>query len=259
VLGGLSFRTVRVGSFHSCGVTTDNKAYCWGRNAEGEVGDSTTFSRRFRPRLVAGHHSFSRVIPGAFHTCGVTTTGKAFCWGAGADGQIGDGTTNQRRWPRAVAGGLIFSVVAGGSGHSCGLTTDNRAYCWGTNSSGELGDGTTATRLRPVAVIGGLHFGALVPGGTQTCALTGADKAYCWGNNEKGQLGDGTTTNRSHPVALTGNRLIDLVSTGGSEWFGHSCAVTTGGRAYCWGANSQGELGDGTTNDSAVPVAVMGL
>jgi alpha-tubulin suppressor-like RCC1 family protein len=260
VLGGHRFSAVRAGGFHTCGVTLSNQAYCWGRNNEGQVGDGSDLNRRQRPVRVAGGLSFRQVIAGVAHTCGVTTGNKGYCWGYAAQGQIGDGKlVEQRRSPRAVVGGLSFRQIAAGGAHSCGVTQDDRAYCWGNNFDGRIGDGTNTTRLRPVAVAGGLRFSRVSPGQVHTCAVTTADRAYCWGNNTAGQLGDGTTTHRSVPVAVTGGLQFDLVSAGsGSGENSHTCGVTTGDKAYCWGWNMFGQLGDGTTNDSSTPVAVVG-
>ena len=83
------------------------------------------------------------------------------CWGFGAEGDLGNGTTGQTRWPKPVSGSLSFERVTVNSFHTCAESTVNRAYCWGTNASGELGDGTTTNRLTLVAVIGGLRFSQL--------------------------------------------------------------------------------------------------
>jgi alpha-tubulin suppressor-like RCC1 family protein len=186
----------------------------------------------------------------------VTTGNKAYCWGYGALGQIGDGKTFQRRWPRAVAGQLSFRQVFAGGAHSCGVTHDDRAYCWGNNFDGRIGDGTNTDRLKPVAVAGGLRFSGLNAGTVHTCAVSTADRAYCWGNNTAGQLGDGTTTHRSVPVPVSGGLRIDGVSPGSGSENTHTCGVTTANRAYCWGSNLLGQLGDGTRTDRPTPVAV---
>jgi alpha-tubulin suppressor-like RCC1 family protein len=138
---------------------------------------------------VAGGRSFRQADAGAFHTCAVTTNDRAFCWGNGRLGQLGNGKTYLSFWPRRVAGGLDFARVTSGGAHACGETTSNRVYCWGSNGSGNLGEGTTTTRLTPVAVTGGLFFRQVSAGDSHTCGKTTADVAYCWGNNEWGQLG----------------------------------------------------------------------
>lgn len=200
VLGRLSFREVSAGTTHTCGVTTDNRAYCWGDNQYGEVGDSSTAWKRLRPIPVAGTRQYLRIDAGGYHTCAVTTTDRAFCWGRNTYGALGDGTLSQRRWPRAVAGGLYFNRVSAGLYHTCALTPSNRAYCWGRG--GAVGDGSMIDRLKPVAVVGGFYFKQVSAGGGHTCAKTNASVGYCWGDNGSSQLGDGTTVSRFVPTLV---------------------------------------------------------
>ncbi len=143
------------GKFHSCGVS-ENRAYCWGWNRHGALGDGT-FTRRLTPVAVAGGLSFSGVSAGNEYNCGVTTEKLAYCWGYNNNGGLGDGTSTQRLTPVAVSGGLHFGSVntslVGWS--TCGVTTGEWAYCWGSNFIGQLGDGTHGTdRPTPVAVVG---------------------------------------------------------------------------------------------------------
>ena len=249
VKGGLRFTQVDAGDFHTCAVTTENRAYCWGNN-RGELGDGTT-SDRLRPAAVAGARRFRRVSAGQGYSCGVTLADKAFCWGDNTWGQLGTGTRDPEdaalpvhRKPVAVAGGLSFRTVVAGDGvHTCGVTTDDRAYCWGFGGQGGLGEGTSTINLTATAVAGGLSFRHVVAALFRTCGVTTGDRAYCWGDNFTGAIGDGTTTLRRTPVAVLGGLRFRGVSTSGN----HTCGVTTDNRAYCWGDNRYGQLGAGTT------------
>jgi alpha-tubulin suppressor-like RCC1 family protein len=191
-------------------VTTTDEAFCWGQNSVGELGiGGTSGSPVASPTRVAGAHRFRQIEAGAAYTCGVTTENRAFCWGNGREGQIGDGKTYLRFSPRAVAGGHAFERITTGEFHTCAETTGNRAYCWGLNrgnAAGAVGDGTTTQRLTPVAVAGGLFFSQVSAGYTQTCGRTETGVAYCWGTNDGGQLGDGTTTTRLRPVRVISPR-----------------------------------------------------
>jgi alpha-tubulin suppressor-like RCC1 family protein len=208
VAGGLRFRQVSTGGIHSCGVVTDNRAYCWGTNFFGQFGNGmidngpqVVFTPT--PVAVAGGLRFHQVDAATLHTCGLTTGNLAYCWGENEFGLLGDGTTTDRLTPVAVAGGLRFRQVSGGENfHTCGVATGNRAYCWGSNFTGELGDGTTTARLTPVAVAGGLQFTEVSAGTNHTCGVTTGNVAYCWGLNNFGQLGDSTRDTRLAPVAV---------------------------------------------------------
>jgi alpha-tubulin suppressor-like RCC1 family protein len=205
VVGGLRFRSVGLGSNHSCGVTTSHVAYCWGFNDVGQLGDGTEDIIRPTPVPVAGGLRFRQVISGgdgSATTCGVTMSHVAYCWGFNSHGQIGDGTGTNRLEPVPVAGGLAFRQVKPGSIHTCGVTTTHVAYCWGFNAFGELGDGTTIISVQPAPVLGELAFGVVDATGHHTCGVTTSHVAYCWGRNNFGQLGDGTTTDRLEPVPV---------------------------------------------------------
>jgi alpha-tubulin suppressor-like RCC1 family protein len=205
VSGGLKFRQVAAGGTHTCGVTTSDVVYCWGSDSVGQVGDGSSTAGVFVPKLVATSRRFKQVDAGVAFTCGVTTADKAFCWGSGRNGEVGDGKDFLRFLPRAVTGGHAFDRVTTGGTHTCAEATNNRAYCWGLNAGGALGTGTSVARsLIPVAVAGGRSFSQVSAGQSHTCAITSAGVAFCWGTNEVGQLGDGTTTNRNVPTRVAG-------------------------------------------------------
>src|SRR2546423_6901788 len=194
----LSFYQVSAGHDHTCGVTTDNRAYCWGDNSEGQLGDGTT-TGRLTPKAVAGGLRFRQISAGFDTSCGLTTEYRAYCWGNDQLGQVGDGSTIRRRLtPVPVATGRRFVLVGTNFEHSCGVSyTERRAYCWGSNTEGELGDGTRISRTRPVAVSGSLTLHEVSLGYEHTCVLTTNKLVYCWGNNGAGELGDCDKVHRS--------------------------------------------------------------
>jgi hypothetical protein len=147
VKGGIRFRSVVVSVTHSCGLDTAGAAWCWGGNADGELGDGTTSAGWDVPVRVAGGLTFTVLSAGAAYTCGVTTTGAAYCWGDNEYGQLGIGTISRSvPLPTAVLGGLAFSDIDAGRDHTCGVTRDGRGYCWGLNTSGQLGIGPSPVR-----------------------------------------------------------------------------------------------------------------
>lgn len=260
ISAGLILSFITAGDYHSCGATVAGAAYCWGRADFGMLGNNTIASSSVRPVAVAGGQLFAVLTAGDLHTCGLNTTGSAFCWGLNDRGQLGDGTTTNRSAPVAVSGGLSFSALSASGkaqlgSHTCGRVSNGDVYCWGYNTAGQLGDGSTTQRTSPVKTSGGLSFASVTAGGFHTCGLTGSGVAYCWGLNDSGQLGDGTQTQRLAPVPVSGGLSFASLNAGGD----HTCGVTTAGAAYCWGANFlYGQLGDGTTTRRTSPVLVTG-
>ena len=242
------------GQYHSCAVGIDKAVWCWGYNANGQLGDGTT-TNRSTPVQVSGLTDVRSVAGGTGHTCAARSDGTVWCWGYNANGQLGDGTTTNRLTPVQVSGLTDAVAISAGGVHTCALLGDGTARCWGGNSVGQLGDGTTTQRLTPVQVSGLAGVEAVAAGYGHTCAARTDGTARCWGDNTFGQLGDGTTTNRSTPVQVSGLTDIRSVTAG----YGHTCAARTDGTARCWGRNFDGQLGDGTTTSRSTPVQVSGL
>jgi len=281
VTGGHSFAALTTGYDHTCALTANGTAYCWGYNQFDQLGTGPGGGPQFcdafpcstAPTAVSGGLTFAAVSAstGALgFTCSLTPGGAAYCWGYNADGELGNGTTTNSATPLAVGGGFTFAAVTTGAYHSCGLTKDGAAYCWGDNEDGELGDGSyTETRWTPVAVSGGLTFAAVSAGLFNTCGITTSGVLYCWGKNGAGELGIGSATGpqvcyadepdyvepcSTVPVAVSGGLKFAVVSV--ADYY--TCGMTSGGAAYCWGVNYDGQLGTGTTTSSPVPVKVAG-
>lgn len=265
--GPASFSSLAAGAAHTCGLTSDGTAWCWGRNAYGQLGNGTT-TQPAAPTAVATTVRFVLLDAGADHTCGLTSAGIAWCWGRNSMGELGDGTVTDRLVPTPVSGSQTWKAIAAGGfspvngagiGHSCAIATDNTAWCWGANTFGQLGRGSTSQGPNPVPeqVRGTRTFAAITAGlDDHTCALTDQGEAWCWGSNELGALGDGTRIDRDAPVAVTGGMLFNTLVAGG--FMGHTCGLTVGGLAFCWGDNGGGQLGDGTLTSKSTPSGVNG-
>jgi alpha-tubulin suppressor-like RCC1 family protein len=194
--GGVKLTAIGPSSLFTCGLTAAGLAYCWGGNAYGQLGDGTTTARATAVP-VSGDLRFTTLSSswgGWNHTCGLTATGAAFCWGLNGGGQLGDGTATDRLVPVAVEGGLSFAGIDAGAGHTCGVTAEGTAYCWGSNGHGDLGNGTTTDHSTPVPVAGGLTLVAVSAGLEHTCALTADGEAYCWGSTSPGEGAPPTLT-----------------------------------------------------------------
>jgi alpha-tubulin suppressor-like RCC1 family protein len=279
--GMLSFVTANAGNGFVCAVTPLRSVYCWGVNGSGELGVSTTETCGLgggtpcstKPIAGAGGLTLAIVSAAAGFACGLTPDGAAYCWGDNTYGQLGNGTTTPSTTPVLVGGGgLRFATISAGADLSaCGVTTTGAGYCWGANDAGQLGAPSTQTTqicssgaaakpcsTTPIAVSGGLNFATVSAGGEFSCGIAGSGGAYCWGDNTFGQLGNGTTTPSAAPLPVTGGLSFAQLSTGQDN----VCGVNTSGAAYCWGNNNSdgggGQLGNGTTTNSATPVAVVG-
>ncbi len=256
VSGGLTFSSLAAGYAHTCGISTAGQAYCWGDNESGALGNPGAGSSSSAPVAVSGGLTFTTLTAGYAHTCGLTVSGKAYCWGADESGELGIGTIGQDSpTPVAVSGGLTFASISAGGVYTCGITTGGAGYCWGSNAYGVLGDGATADSPVPVAVVGALNLASISAGVYHTCAVTTNGAAYCWGAGENGQLGTGfTSLNSTTPMAVVGGHTFVSIATGELS----TCGITTNGAAYCWGAGSFGELGNGGTTQSTTPQLVSG-
>lgn len=205
------------------------------------------------------------VSAGSSHTCALTSLsgGGVRCWGGNSQGQLGDGTATDRYVPTDVPGLLGVSAVTAGGAHTCALkSSDGSVVCWGDNSVGQLGNGSAADSVTPVGVVDGassLITGAVAisAGFNHSCALFSNGGVKCWGWNMSGQLGDGSTSSRNYAADVSGYTSGVSRITAGAY---HTCLVVTATREIkCFGGNTYGGLGDGTTSTRTSPVAVSGI
>ncbi|MBU6227748.1 MAG: hypothetical protein KGQ43_09195, partial [Acidobacteria bacterium] len=204
-----------------------------------------------------------------------------YCSGKNDKGQLGDGTNTNRSYLKQISSdSKIMNVqqIAVGASHACAVAGtmssspgQGTLYCWGDNQYGQLGDGTANNSNLPVAVSSGGGFTntsvkAVIAGDNHTCAIqtvSSVDRMFCWGRNNKGQLGDGTTTNSNVPTALASPFNTAGVQNGGSYQYPvaaagaeHTCAQSSvNTKIYCWGSNSNGQLGVGDTSDRPNPTS----
>ena len=187
-------------------------------------------------------------------TCVTRSDGTARCWGRNDYGQVGDGSTTRRDTPANVVGRGWATISTSGAS-TCGVKGDGTLWCWGLDNYGQLGIGHGAPRHRPHQVGTGRKWATVSNAWTHTCATKTNGTLWCWGQNLWGQLGIGTVDRRHGKPQRVGTASDwQSVTTGG--W--HSCALDVAGQAFCWGHNTFGEVGDGTTRTRSAPVRVCG-
>ncbi len=209
VLGDLSFTDISAGANHTCAITEDTAAYCWGVGDESQLGNGDRSSSDM-PVAVSGNLELRQISAGESHTCAITLDGDAYCWGLGTVGQLGVSGVGRSDVPIMISGGFTFLSISAGGNYTCGTTVTMEAYCWGGNDSGQLGDGTVVNRAEPVLVLGNIEFESVSAGKavltSASCGISIDNIVYCWGFGGTGQLGDGTGDLSAVPVRVAFQR-----------------------------------------------------
>jgi alpha-tubulin suppressor-like RCC1 family protein len=289
---GEKLASISAGNLYTCGLTSSGKGFCWGYNAFSQLGNNKFVISNVPVAISVPKKvkvlQFQSIYAGITSTCGLTTTGKAYCWGSNMYLKLGIGNDNDSGVPVAVTAPkgekpLVFSSLTVGEEQACGLTPNGKAYCWGENGYGALGsDSTTKAKASkttpltsleagnnptgssfPVAAAASkegqvIKFLSINTGARSTCGLSVNGTVYCWGYNKFGQLGNGSTENSNIPTAIAApSNKSALKFSSISAKGGHTCGLTSVGDTYCWGTNSFGGLGDNSTTNSAFPKRVL--
>ena len=230
-------------------IRTDGSLYTWGRGIAGQRGDGTTVNSRNHSRIM---ENVTAVSAGSAHTLAIRADGTLWAWGRNRSGEVGDGTTTMRTTPIQVTSLSNVIAVSAGSGHSMAITGDGVLWAWGNNTNGRLGDGTTTDRYRPVKIME--NVAAVSAGNGHTMAITSDGALYGWGLNRMGQLGDGTFTERHTPIRITENVASVSAGTGMNA---HTIITRIDGSLYAWGANTRGQIGNGTATHTRGHIHIM--
>ncbi len=238
--------------------------HCWGVDY-GHLGFGGATRRdatiTIGPRRVGTFTDIADVVIGQVRSCILRDTGELLCAGSADFGPVGDGTTESRDMFVSVATGVRDFDV--GFNHACLIRdSDGQLLCWGANVSGQLGlpdtSPTTGTRLSPTAVPAMTNMIAVAVADNHTCAVRNDQEVYCWGNDFVGELGRGSSgmgISTPAPVPLlSGVTVVDIAAGQRS-----TCVANVDGQVLCWGDNTDGQLGDGTTDDRAAPTVVPAL
>jgi alpha-tubulin suppressor-like RCC1 family protein len=262
-VSGLSMgvTSISAGVGLTCALTVSG-VKCWGNNTGGVLGDGTMTSRSVPVAVVGLPDGMRAVSAGWQVACALTAAGGVKCWGDNVLGALGDGTSKANSAVPVDVVGLSSGVVqiAAGLNMACVLTGQGAVKCWGSNLQGQLGNGSTSSSsLVPVDVVGlssGVIAVSVAIDGNHVCAVTGTGGVKCWGANFVGELGDGTKTRSAIPVDVVGlGTSVVAVAAGDNT----TCALAVGGGVKCWGQNTEGQLGNGTHDNSSVPIDVVGL
>jgi alpha-tubulin suppressor-like RCC1 family protein len=260
---------IAAGQSHACAVTNAGAALCWGDNSKGELGNGSEIVSNL-PVAVSGLATgVATIAAGSDFTCAVTTDGGAKCWGDGVSGQLGNGTSANSTTPSTVLAATGSSPLSGvvtlsaGFENACALTAESNVLCWGANGSGQLGNGAVSSASAlPVEILNSngksplADVIAISSGLDSNCAVTATGTTECWGANASGQLGNGNSANSSTPVVVAGlSSGVAAIASGDL----HTCAATNTGTAQCWGSNVNGQLADGSTRSSSIPVEALGV
>lgn len=252
VASPVKFVEISAGFTHTCAIAQGGDAYCWGDSRTGQGGKGVSGGWSWVPAkvLAPAGTRFTMIGAGGGFSCGLTSDGSVYCWGANYRGALGAPATDTcaqgrtsipcTRTPILVGNGLKARYLSVGQSHVCAIA-ENGTLCWGA-MYGEA----------PVAAAEGHRFAMLTVGSGHTCGLEGSS-VLCWGSNFSGQLGNGSTDKSVTPVEVSGAVSFGSARAG----FSHTCAIATSLSLFCWGDNLDGQLGDGTTNASSVPVRVQ--
>jgi alpha-tubulin suppressor-like RCC1 family protein len=248
---------VAAGAFHSCALRSGGTVWCWGGAEHGQLGNGAA-SLSLTPVQVAGITNATAISAGGDHSCALLATGGVVCWGSNVYGQIGSGGSLYALTPEPVAGITNATAIAAGGiheglSHSCAVLATGQVMCWGSDLHGELGNGVAGYSPTPVAVTGIANAKIVAAGAAHSCAVLATGQASCWGSNANGQLGNGAQTNALTPTPVSALANITAIAAGGAmDATGHTCAVLSDRRVWCWGRFG----GNGSASSTTTPMPV---
>ncbi|HEY1046943.1 MAG TPA: T9SS type A sorting domain-containing protein [Bacteroidia bacterium] len=241
---------------HSMALKSDGTVWTWGSNLYGGLGDGTNNSTTepVQTLLISDVVSISA---GGWHSSALKKDSSVWVWGWNSDGQIGDGTTVDRTLPTKVNGLTGIKQIAAGTYHMLALKSDGTVWAWGNNDNGQIGDSSTTDRNTPVKVKGLSNVVRISAGRFFSLAIKSDGTVWTWGENQYGQLGNGNLGSSSVPVQVSG--LTGIISATAATGAFHCIAIKDDNTVWAWGRNTYGNLGDGTVNNSSIPVKMSGV
>lgn len=264
--GAGTWKQVSTGYYHTCGVRTTGRLFCFGSDTRGQLGNGGANTNSAVPVEVAGNATdWKSVSAGGHVTCAIKTNGTLWCFGRDDFGQQGNGAgiTADQSSPVQVGTATDWKSVSTGLGETvCGRRANKRIYCWGRDSDGQAGNGPGGFGIvhSPTAVGTNADWSSVSVGGYHVCGRRTNGRVYCWGDDFDGAVGDGGAgVDKSVPTQVAGNHA-DWTSV--SSGITHTCGRRASGRLYCWGSDIDGGLGNGNgpgnTTSKYSPVQVSG-
>jgi alpha-tubulin suppressor-like RCC1 family protein len=246
------------GQLHTLAVV-NGQLWAWGTNASGQLGNGTTTTVR-KPTQIGTIDTWSAVSAGAAHSMGVRQDRTLWTWGNNTFGQLGDGTSIERHEPRQIGASDQWIAISGGLYVSYAIRMDRTLWGWGSDAYRQLGDGSAGTNA-PVQVDTAVNWDVIGQSAVSTVGRRTDGTIWGRGLNAQGELGNDSTTPQTTWVQAGAGTLWATVSVGGSRdaamsSTSHTLALRADGKLFAWGDNSAGQLGNGTTTSSTVPVQI---
>ncbi|MFH1173958.1 MAG: hypothetical protein V1725_02400, partial [archaeon] len=253
-----AYNSISAGGSYTCAIrANDHRVVCWGSNTYGQLGNGTT-TQRNNPTPINDTAAYTTITTGTYHTCGIRANdSQVQCWGNNENGELGNGTGGgYQPNPQPINDITPYASIKAGDDYTCGIrANDSRVVCWGSNSVGQLGKGTPGEdRPNPTPINDTAAYTTITTGTYHTCGIRANDsRVLCWGSNTYGQLGDGTTTPHYNPATINDTTQYTSTDTGTH----YTCGIRANdSQVMCWGRNSYGQLGDGTTTPHYNPATI---
>jgi len=246
-----NWELISAGYLHSVALKQDGTIWTWGNNINGRLGIGGGSIIISNPVQIGSDNNWETISAGGEHTLGIKLDGTLWAWGNNFYGQLGDGTFNSKNIPVKIGIDNNWKTISAGDGHCLAVKTDGTLWAWGLNTFGELGDGTLNNSNVPIQIGTSTNWKSISIGKYQSYALKQDGTLWAWGLNDVGQLGDGTLVDKSTPVQIGTN--TDWYYLGFSESQGEF-AIKQNGSLWGWGANNNGQIGDGTTINRIAPI-----